>query len=69
VKAVSNGSVLQTKGSVVENPKASVSSGNAKTETATTLRKYILGPRGGCYYLNENGAKVYVRNKELCTKP
>jgi len=31
-------------------------------------RKYILGPRGGCYYLNDQGVKVYVRNKDLCTK-
>ncbi len=38
------------------------------TKTAAD-RKYILGPRGGCYYLTEQGAKVYVRNKELCTKP
>ncbi len=34
----------------------------------TPERKYILGPRGGCYYFNEQGAKVYVRNKELCRK-
>ena len=32
-------------------------------------RAYILGPRGGCYYLNEQGIKVYVKDKTLCQKP
>jgi endonuclease YncB( thermonuclease family) len=32
-------------------------------------RTYILGPRGGCYYLNDQGIKVYVRDKTLCQKP
>jgi micrococcal nuclease len=32
-------------------------------------RKYVLGPRGGCYYLNDQGIKVYVRDKTLCSKP
>ena len=32
-------------------------------------RTYILGPRGGCYYLNEQGIKVYVKEKALCQKP
>lgn len=40
----------------------------AKPPVATKARTYILGPRGGCYYLNDAGVKVYVRNKELCTK-
>jgi endonuclease YncB( thermonuclease family) len=31
-------------------------------------RTYILGPRGGCYYLNEQGIKVYVKDKSLCQK-
>jgi endonuclease YncB( thermonuclease family) len=30
-------------------------------------RKYIIGPRGGCYYLND-GVKVYVRDKTRCVK-
>jgi endonuclease YncB( thermonuclease family) len=29
-------------------------------------RSYVLGPRGGCYYLNDTGYKVYVKNKSLC---
>jgi endonuclease YncB( thermonuclease family) len=32
-------------------------------------RAYILGPRGGCYYLNDEGIKVYVKDKSLCSKP
>lgn len=29
-------------------------------------RKYILGPRGGCYYLADDGHKIYVKDKTLC---
>lgn len=32
-------------------------------------KKYMLGPRGGCYYLNSSGGKVYVKDKTLCSKP
>ena len=32
-------------------------------------RTYHLGPRGGCYYLNGSGSKVYVKDKSLCSKP
>lgn len=28
-------------------------------------RKYIRGPRGGCYYINRNGNKTYV-DRSLC---
>ncbi|MEZ5425864.1 MAG: SH3 domain-containing protein [Pyrinomonadaceae bacterium] len=28
-------------------------------------RKYIRGPRGGCYYINSNGNKTYV-SRTLC---
>ena len=27
---------------------------------ALVTRTYITGPRGGCYYINDNGNKVYV---------
>lgn len=37
---------------------------NNKTEPAS--RTYIRGPRGGCYYINENGKKIYVTDKSLC---
>lgn len=30
-------------------------------------RKYMLGPRGGCYYVSASGRKVYVDDKSLCT--
>lgn len=30
-----------------------------------TPKKYILGPRGGCYYINRNGNKTYV-DRALC---
>lgn len=30
-------------------------------------RKYLLGPRGGCYYINTRGKKVYV-DKKFCRK-
>lgn len=53
-------------------PAESSEAKNAATEnpesTATSGKTYILGPRGGCYYLNESGKKVYVKNKSLCVK-
>jgi len=42
---------------------------NAETQRRTQPvpgRTYILGPRGGCYYLNDQGIKVYVKDKTLC---
>lgn len=45
----------------VENPPAKQNAASGKT--------YVLGPRGGCYYVNESGAKVYVKDKTLCGKP
>lgn len=36
----------------------------AKTNE-TSDKKYILGPRGGCYYMNGD-RKVYVKDKSLC---
>ena len=32
----------------------------------TKEKKYVLGPMGGCYYINESGKKVYVKDKSLC---
>lgn len=26
-------------------------------------REYITGPKGGCYYINSSGKKVYVDHK------
>lgn len=31
-------------------------------------RKHFLGPRGGCYYINERNVRVYVGDKSLCEK-
>lgn len=47
-------------------------SSDTKTETSTdkgSAKTYILGPRGGCYYLSQSGYKVYVKDKSLCVKP
>lgn len=38
----------------------------APTGSTTGGRKYIVGPRGGCYYIAEDGRKVYVKDKSLC---
>lgn len=45
---------------------AAISSEGPAPTTATTnsaTRVYIKGPRGGCYYLNSSGGKVYVDKK------
>ncbi len=39
---------------------------NESPDSQTSERKYILGPRGGCYYVSESGGKVYVQDKKLC---
>jgi endonuclease YncB( thermonuclease family) len=36
------------------------------TQSSTTKREYKLGPMGGCYYVREDGRKVYVKDKSLC---
>lgn len=33
------------------------------TSSSTTTRVYQKGPRGGCYYINSSGSKVYVDHK------
>ena len=37
----------------------------ATPKTESTDRKYTKGPRGGCYYMNSAGSKVYV-DKSFC---
>ena len=44
-------------------------SSSAPAEQDKSGRTYHLGPRGGCYYLNSSGSKVYVKDKNLCPKP
>jgi endonuclease YncB( thermonuclease family) len=39
---------------------------NGAPQSTANVRKYILGPRGGCYYVAESGSKVYVQDKKLC---
>jgi endonuclease YncB( thermonuclease family) len=57
------------RGEIVSAPTKVVEPGaNAPTESPTNERKYILGPRGGCYYVSEGGRKVYVQDKSLCGK-
>ena len=29
--------------------------------------KYVLGPRGGCYYIADSGRRVYVKDKRRCS--
>lgn len=36
-----------------------------KVSASTTYRRYYLGPRGGCYYINSSGNKSYV-DHSLC---
>jgi serine/threonine protein kinase len=44
-------------GGIAQAPDASNSSA---TKNETKGRTYVRGPRGGCYYLNDNGKKTYV---------
>lgn len=41
----------------------------APVQDMASGRTYILGPRGGCYYMSDSGSKVYVKDKSLCGKP
>jgi len=34
-------------------------------QRSTSRSRYITGPRGGCYYINSNGKKIYV-DRSLC---
>jgi endonuclease YncB( thermonuclease family) len=46
-----------------------VDDSSANKSNKSSKRTYILGPRGGCYYINDNGNKVYVKDKSLCDVP
>jgi hypothetical protein len=43
----------------------SSSSGTGTKHISKSSRRYIRGPRGGCYYLSGSGKKVYV-SRSLC---
>ncbi len=49
----------------VETVKAADTSSASETSSAPSSRKYMKGERGGCYYFNSSGKKVYV-NKSFC---
>ena len=38
---------------------------SSATKADSADRKYVKGPRGGCYYMNTSGSKVYV-DKKFC---
>lgn len=38
---------------------------SSQPKTRNSGRRYIRGPRGGCYYINSNGNKIYV-DRSLC---
>ena len=38
---------------------------SSESALTTSTRTYAKGPRGGCYYLNPSGSKVYV-DKKFC---
>ena len=44
---------------------ASTSTESSAPKNETTDRKYVKGPRGGCYYMSPGGTKVYV-DKKFC---
>ncbi|MBX3289566.1 MAG: hypothetical protein KF855_09495 [Acidobacteria bacterium] len=58
----SRGEVCGQRGGVAE---MLGSGGGTKNTAPVENRTYILGPRGGCYYLSKSGAKVYV-DKKFC---
>lgn len=52
-----------------KNVDAAAKAAQPSSEDLNPGRVYMRGPRGGCYYLNAAGAKVYVKDKDLCPKP
>ncbi len=38
--------------------------GKSTSSSGTNDRQILTGPRGGKYYINSNGKKVYIRNKK-----
>jgi len=69
---VFRGEKIETEPAKVEAVQAEASSSGPESdpdkETPKAGRTYILGPRGGCYYLNDKGYKTYVKDKSLCVK-
>ena len=64
-KQLPSNSVPQTASATL--PVSRESNKSKKTLSPThNGRKYLLGPRGGCYYVSASGGKVYVQDKSLC---
>lgn len=40
--------------------------GESVVSPSNNERKYLVGPKGGCYYVSASGRKVYVQDKTLC---
>lgn len=54
----------QSSGNSRSNNSMNNSTGNRNNETSA-YRTYYTGPKGGCYYINRDGNKIYV-DKSLC---
>ncbi len=57
--------VVAWQSTVVPNADTKPKSATLASPSSTTGRTYQKGPRGGCYYLNSSGSKVYV-DKAFC---
>lgn len=68
--AESNRATIQNASVTTETRDSAVTPATTEAATPNTSgRTYIMGPRGGCYYLRPSGSKVYVKDKTLCQKP
>lgn len=53
---------------VTQTPRSTARSAQPRaTPRAQVARRYIRGPRGGCYYLTSRGSKVYV-DRSMCRR-
>jgi hypothetical protein len=62
---VSKAPVLGPSTSAAAAPAATVSLPSASPTAPVETRTYSRGPRGGCYYINSSGRKIYV-DHSLC---
>ena len=60
---LNSNSLVKTKSFTNSTKSKSTTTGPSRKYTKT--RRYIRGPRGGCYYINSNGNKTYVA-RSLC---
>ncbi|MEO7540062.1 MAG: SH3 domain-containing protein [Pyrinomonadaceae bacterium] len=57
--------LIQTTASTAAGPSVNGTTSAPRTTPDAKGRTYVLGPRGGCYYLNPSGSKAYVSH-DLC---